>query len=1279
MPVDALKIQTRLAEVESSLATLRSGQRSSLSTLAAVMGFEGDLPTLTYAAAAQELPPPPAAERDLLRDASSTRPELVSQDHEIRAAEHGEGAIRKSGWPRIDLRAAVVQYGSNDPLGFAQLIGRLLPAVPANVPAASGAATDWVVGVHVSMPLFDGGRRKGMVQAAEAQIEEARLARQQLALRVARDVRTALADLESAESRVRALRDAVAEGGRVLHDERLKYRGGAKRRQLRPRCRIGPAHQPVAAFSGRALRHDRDTRTGSRHGTDRRRSAAFSTAMMTGRASAPRRRAGGDPAGEPLAGRGPTARVESGRMTTLTAHRHARRRLLRQVLAAAVALPLVGALVAMLRREQAREVPADVQIPADVPTGLSVIESVVVLRTADGAVQAYSGRCTHLGCRIDRVIGDEAVCPCHGSRYRSDGTVAAGPATRPLRRAAHRTRPGRRRMDGPCLVKRSARRRLLDTAWGRFGDLATAAFIVAAASGVAVAIPYQPGDAYGSIATMLLANPAAAFFRNLHYWSGQVCLLATLLHVWDHLRARTEGRVGRGVWLRLTLTLPLVVFLMLSGFMLRGDAEGRQALRIVAEATAQVPLVGSLLSAFLLGIGDRLDVLYIQHAATATIIVWLFIIEHARRVWPRVRRCWPCWSRPARSRCVVSPGLHNGFDPIVKGPWYFLGLQEILHWTPWPIVVVGAGTPSSPPSMRCASCARRGPRPRSARCSSCSSLYLGPVRRRRAAARRNVGVHADVAAGRGQPAIRLRLRADARRAVRVAARRRPARGLPRLPHGRDRPRRVPPSRGGRLRVLPRRRRLHARQGPRARGDGPDPRQPRHRPGPVRAVGLSPDDHPEGRTFGDDDDERHHRGEPRGVRRGPERTAAGPAARAAAGPFGSRPARPPAVRVVPPRPEKVALGPNGEDARGGGCNACHLVYSPAALDALTAYERNRRGRTSRRRACIRRSRSTSATASASAATAGRAASRPATRAGTRCTSRPPRRRTLRRPSPSRFRTLADERVFERVVPDIHQQRGLDCIDCHTANEVMGDGVAHAKKQDSCAWRARTATCARAPRRRPCRPRGSIPSRARSSRFASGPGRPPATSCARRRARCWSTSSPTRGGRDEPRAQAHRRTAVGEAGEARVRRGPGARAPVVRQLPHRLGAAVPDVPHVVRRATPRRTTGSTMTNVRGAWKERAGPFAAEPPTLGVRRRAPRAGQAREVIDTFVPGMIMTIEQAGRRRPGRRHGVPAALRADRAAHDEARGAVVRVVSQRSGRHRIRPRRLAVRTPAG
>jgi TolC family type I secretion outer membrane protein len=226
VPVDALKIQTRLAQVESDLATLRSARRTSLSALASVMGFEGDLPDLTYTAASAAPPSPPAPESQLLQEAVKSRPDLRSQDYEIRAGERTEEAARKSSWPRIDLRASVIEYGSNNPLGFPQMIGQLLPALPIAAPPSANAATDWLVGVHVSVPLFDGGHRKGQVQAATAQLEQARLAREQLALRVSREVRTAMADLDSAESRVNSLRDSVAESERVLHDEQLKYDAG---------------------------------------------------------------------------------------------------------------------------------------------------------------------------------------------------------------------------------------------------------------------------------------------------------------------------------------------------------------------------------------------------------------------------------------------------------------------------------------------------------------------------------------------------------------------------------------------------------------------------------------------------------------------------------------------------------------------------------------------------------------------------------------------------------------------------------------------------------------------------------------------------------------------------------------------------------------------------------------------------------------------------------------------------------------------------------------------
>jgi glycine/D-amino acid oxidase-like deaminating enzyme/nitrite reductase/ring-hydroxylating ferredoxin subunit len=62
-------------------------------------------------------------------------------------------------------------------------------------------------------------------------------------------------------------------------------------------------------------------------------------------------------------------------------------------------------------------------------------DTLAAYRAPDGELFAVSNVCTHMGCKVHwNSVETSWDCPCHGSRFRPDGTVIEGPALHSLRR-----------------------------------------------------------------------------------------------------------------------------------------------------------------------------------------------------------------------------------------------------------------------------------------------------------------------------------------------------------------------------------------------------------------------------------------------------------------------------------------------------------------------------------------------------------------------------------------------------------------------------------------------------------------------------------------------------------------------------------------------------------------------------------------------------------------------------------------------------------------------------
>ncbi len=320
--------------------------------------------------------------------------------------------------------------------------------------------------------------------------------------------------------------------------------------------------------------------------------------------------------------------------------------------------------------------------------------------------------------------------------------------------------------------------------------------------------------------------------------------------------------------------------------------------------------------------------------------------------------------------------------------------------------------------------------------------------------------------------------------------------------------------------------------------------------------------------------------------------------------------------------KTDWGPITELSRGGGCNACHLMYDSVATRQLAAYEatapRNRTGIPSRH-------------PSFSLAVDNGKCFGCHSRSGRISTSYEGWHEMLEAPGAAalaadtsarqrQYRLLEDGRYFTRVTSDVHQARGMDCIDCHTAGEVMGKGaiVSHARDQ----VQLRCADCH-------ARRLSTIP-----------PAHADAETTQLLALRGWTFT------REERLAVTSTggvlpNVVVSPASGARLRRKrTGEWMPLRAPLPvclqgsghARLSCGACHTAWAPRCATchTKYEPGAdaydhlSQQDVKGAWQETAGPYEAVPPTLGITWNPRDAQHPRGVVETFVPGMILTLDR-------------------------------------------------------
>ncbi len=226
----------------------------------------------------------------------------------------------------------------------------------------------------------------------------------------------------------------------------------------------------------------------------------------------------------------------------------------------------------------------------------------------------------------------------------------------------------------------------------RWGGQALICLFISVLSGIVLSLQYNPAEPFYSTVVIELIAPFGSFWRAMHYYSSQAFFLLLLVHLLVILW-QMEYSYTRSAWIRLSASIPVTILLLFTGYVLRGDVTGESAGAIAEHIALSIPVLGKPLNSLLFDVmANGVKKVYANHLIGLMVLGGICVWPHLRRYTAYYRNHYIL----IMTVLLLSVALPPSMEPEkvglthIAGPWFFLGLQELLRFMPvfWAGVVV---------------------------------------------------------------------------------------------------------------------------------------------------------------------------------------------------------------------------------------------------------------------------------------------------------------------------------------------------------------------------------------------------------------------------------------------------------------------------------------------------------------------------------------------------------------------------------------------------------------